>query len=186
MEKAENNSAKITSIESITVSAAVLGDLFGVSDGRVRQMAREGILVRAAKGRYKLADSVKNYILNLKLAADRAETELSGSGISYEEEKALHERVKRNISELKLQTMKGELHKGTDVEMVMSDMLAAFRTRVLGIPSKTAPVLEDRDAAFIKDRLTKEVMEALDELKDYDPGAFYGDEYVESEEWDGQ
>lgn len=185
MEEAKTDSEKITNIDNITVSASVLGKLFSVSDGRVRQMAREGILARAAKGRYKLADSIKNYILNLKLSADRTDAEPSGS-ISYEKEKALHERAKRRIAELKLQTMKGELHKGSDVEMVMSDMLAAFRTRVMNIPSKVAPVLENRDAAFIKNKLTNEVTEALNELKDYDPKMFYGDEYVINEEWDEQ
>ena len=104
--------------------------------------------------------------------------------INIEEEKALHERVKRHISELRLQTMKGELHKAEDVEKVMTDMLTSFKTRVMNIPSKVAPVLESRDAGFIKDRLTAEVTEALNELKDYDPKAFYSDEYVEGEDDD--
>ena len=176
------DSAKVTNIDSITVSAAVLGELYGVTDRRIRQMAEEGIVVRAAKGRYKLVDSIKNYLLTLKLAADGVGVELVDGVINYDDEKALHERVKRHISELKLQIMKGELHKAEDVEMVMMDMLVAFKTRVMNIPSKVAPILENRDAAFIKDRLTKEVIEALNELKDYDPKAFYSDEYMEESE----
>ena len=78
--------------------------------------------------------------------------------------------------------MKGEVHKAEDVETVMMDMLVAFKTKIMGIPSKAAPILENRDAAFIKDRLTKEVTEALNELKDYDPKVFYSDEYVEEGE----
>lgn len=182
MAKAETDSAKVTSIDSITVSAAVLGDLFGVTDRRIRQMAEEGIVARAAKGRYKLVESIKNYLLTLKLAAEGVGVELADGEINFDEEKALHERVKRHISELKLQIMKGELHKAEDVEIVMMDMLVAFKTKIMGIPSKVAPILENRDAAFIKDRLTKEVIEALNELKDYDPKAFYSDEYVEESE----
>lgn len=182
MANTDIDSAKVTNVDSITVSAAVLGDLFGVTDRRIRQMAEEGIVVRAAKGRYKLVDSIKNYLLTLKLAADGVGVELVDGVINFDEEKALHERVKRHISELKLQIMKGELHKAEDVEMVMMDMLVAFKTRVMNIPSKVAPILENRDAAFIKDRLTKEVIEALNELKDYDPKAFYSDEYVEESE----
>ena len=181
MAKAETDSAKVTNIDSITVSAAVLGDLFGVTDRRIRQMAEEGIVARAAKGRYKLVESIKNYLLTLKLAAEGVGVELADGEINFEE-KALHERVKRHISELKLQIMKGELHKAEDVEIVMMDMLVAFKTKIMGIPSKVAPILENRDAAFIKDRLTKEVIEALNELKDYDPKAFYSDEYVEESE----
>lgn len=179
-------SAKITDIDGITVSASVLGNIFGVTDRRIRQMAEEGIVVRAAKGRYKLVDSLKNYLLTLKLTAEGVGVELTDGEINIEEEKALHERVKRHISELKLQVMKGSLHEAKDVERVMMDMLAAFKTKIMGIPSKTAPVLENRDAAYIKDHLAKEVVEALSELADYDPRMFYGDEYMESEEEDDE
>lgn len=182
MAKADTDSTKVTDIDSLTVSAAVLGGIFGVTDRRVRQMAEEGIIVRAAKGRYNLVESLKNYILSLKLAAEGATIDGPDGEIDIDEEKALHERVKRHISELKLQTMRGELHKAEDVEKVMSDMLSAFKTRVMNIPSKVAPILEDRDTGYIKDRLTNEVVEVLNELKDYDPKAFYSEEYVEGEE----
>ena len=78
--------------------------------------------------------------------------------------------------------MKADVHKAEDVERVMMDMLVAFKTRVMNIPSKMAPVLENRDTVFIKDRLTSEVIEVLNELKDYDPKAFYSEEYVEESE----
>lgn len=173
-------SAKVTDIDKVTVSVTVLSDIFGVTDSRVRQMAREGIVERAAKGRYNLKDSLKNYILALKVAGEGSGIADLDSDINIDEEKAIHERVKRHISELKLKTMKGELHKAADVKEVMTDMLAAFRTRTLAIPSKIAPALEDRDANYIKERLLAECTEALSELKDYDPQMFYPDEYVGS------
>lgn len=182
MAKQETESAKVTDIDSLTVSAAVLGNIFGVTDRRIRQMAEEGIIVRAAKGRYNLVDSLKNYILSLKLAADSNDSDNPDGELNFEEEKALHERVKRHISEMKLQTMKGELHKADDVRHVMTDMLSSFKTRMMNIPAKVAPVLEDRDAGYIKERLTSEVTEALNELKDYNPADFYSDEYVEGED----
>lgn len=182
MAKQETESAKVTDIDSLTVSAAVLGNIFGVTDRRIRQMAEEGIIVRAAKGRYNLVDSLKNYILSLKLAVDSNDSDNPDGELNFEEEKALHERVKRHISEMKLQTMKGELHKADDVRHVMTDMLSSFKTRMMNIPAKVAPVLEDRDAGYIKERLTSEVTEALNELKDYNPVDFYSDEYVESED----
>lgn len=172
------NSAKVTNIDSITVSATVLGDLFGVTDRRIRQMAEEGTVARAAKGRYKLADSIKSYLLTLKFKEDNFDEDLADSELNYDDEKARHEKVKRQISELKFRTMKGELHRAEDVKTVMTDMLASFKTRLMSIPSKTAPVLENRDTAYIKDHLTKEVLEVLNELKDYNPKDFYSDEYI--------
>lgn len=177
--------SKVTDIDSLTVSASVLGNILSVKDRRIRQMAVEGIMVRAAKGRYKLVESLKNYILTLKLAAEGVTTE-DLDEINIEEEKALHERAKRQILELKLRTMKGELHKAEDVEAVMMDMLVSFKTRVMNIPSKVAPILENRDTIYIKNYLTKEVIEVLNELKEYDPKAFYSDEYIEEDGEDEQ
>ena len=182
MAKQETESAKVTDIDSLTVSAAVLGNIFGVTDRRIRQMAEEGIIVRAAKGRYNLVDSLKNYILSLKLAVDSNDSDNPDGELNFEEEKARHERVQRHLSEMKLQTLKGELHKADDVRHVMTDMLSSFKTRMMNIPAKVAPVLEDRDAGYIKERLTSEVTEALNELKDYNPADFYSDEYVEGED----
>ena len=182
MAKQETESAKVTEVDSLTVSVGTMANMFSLSERRIRQMAEEGIIVRAAKGRCKLVESFKNYTLSLKLAAEGANTDDPDGEINIDEEKALHERVKRHISEMKLQVMKGDLHKAEDVERVMMDMLAAFKTRLMNIPSKVAPVLENRDAAYIKDRLTKEVLEVLNELKDYNPKDFYSDEYVEEEE----
>ena len=119
MAKAENDGVKLTDVESLTVSAAVLGDTFGVSDRRIRQMAEEGIISRVTKGRYNYKESVKNYILSLKLAVDASTSENPDGELDFNEEKALHERVKRHIAELKYQTMKGELHKAEDVQKVM-------------------------------------------------------------------
>lgn len=185
MAKKETESTKVTDIDSMTVSVGVMANMFSLSERRIRQMAEEGIIVRSAKGRYKLVESLKNYILALKLAAEGFNMDNPDGDINIDEEKALHERVKRHISEMKLQVMKGELHKAEDVERVMMDMLASFKTRVLNIPSKVAPVLENRDAAYIKDHLTKEVIEVLNELKDYNPKDFYSDDYVEGDE-DGE
>lgn len=182
MAKQDTESAKITEVDSLTVSVGAMAKIFGLSERRIRQMAEEGIVVRVSKGRYKLVDSFKNYTLALKLAAEGVNMDNPDGEIDIDEEKALHERIKRHISELKLQVMKGDLHKAEDVERVMMDMLASFKTRLMNIPSKVAPVLENRDAAYIKDHLTKEIIEVLNELKDYNPKDFYSDEYVEGEE----
>ena len=182
MAKGDTESAKVTDIDNLTVSVGVLANIFGLTERSIRLKTEEGIIVRASKGRYRLVESLKNYVLALRLQADGLTTDDPDGEINIDEEKALHERIKRHISELKLQVMKGDLHKAEDVERVMMDMLAAFKTRLMNIPSKVAPALENRDAAYIKDRLTKEVLEVLNELKDYNPKDFYSDEYVEGEE----
>jgi phage terminase Nu1 subunit (DNA packaging protein) len=183
MEKNTFDLMKTKDITAVTVSSSVLEDIIGVSDRRIRQLADEGILVRAAKGRYNLQSSVKNYILTLKIAADSGED--PDSELNLEEVKAQHEKVKMHITQLKLALMQGEVHKSTDVEHVMKDMLSSFRARLLNVPAKLAPLLTMRDNPdWIREAITKEIIEVLGELKDYNPKDFYSEEYIESNEND--
>ncbi|WP_410495806.1 hypothetical protein QTL86_19265 [Cellulosilyticum sp. ST5] len=173
---------KIGSIEGLTVSATVLGELLSVTDRRVRQLAEEGIFKRVSKGRYLLPDSIKTYINMLKMENDIAASGGSNN-LDLETEKAIHERIKRQQSEIKLALMRGEVHKSEDVEEVMTDMLASFRSKMMSLPSKLAPLLLNKsEATTVREVLTREILEVLMELKDYNPYDFYGEEYIEYDE----
>lgn len=177
------DSIKITDISAITVNSATLEKIIGVSDRRIRQLAEENIIIRAAKGRYRLMDSITNYILNLKVEMEANDIKSVDGELDLEEEKAIHERVKRHISELKLQMMKGELHKSEDVERVMTDMLVSVKTRLLSMPTKLAPILVSRNEIdFIRDTIHQEVLDALNELKEYSPKEFCGDDCATEDE----
>lgn len=169
----------VTNISAVTVNASVLGELLGVTDRRIRQLAEEGILIRAAKGRYKLAESIKNYILTLRIANQDSEEKIYGETLDLDVEKAKHEVVKIQMSELKLQLMKGQMHKSEDIRAVMCDMLTAFRSRLMNHPAKSAPVLANMyDAGQIQSYLEKEMMDALLEFRQYDPKEFYNEDYI--------
>jgi len=179
----ENSSKKIDDISAVTVSSKVFSEIMGVSDRRVRQLGEEGVLVRAAKGRYKLADSVRNYILTLKLANDSGNMPVEDDELDLEREKAKKERVNRLIAELKLAKMKGEVHSSKDVELVMTDMLSSFKSRLMNLPAKASPILTQRDTGYINDYLTSEVLNILTELSSYNPEDFHGDEYIDSDNY---
>ncbi len=174
-------SEKVDDISSVTVSAAVLSEIIGVSDRRIRGLAEEGILVRAAKGRYKLSESLHNYILNLKVANEgNFVIPNPEAALDLETEKAKHEVVKIQMSELKLRLMEGKVHRSEDVKAVMYDMLTAFRSRLMNHPAKSAPVLANMyDVGQIQTYLEKEMLEALMELRNYDPKEFYNDDYID-------
>ncbi len=169
-------------ISTVTVNATMMGNIIGVSDRRIRMLANEGILVRASKGRYKLVESLKNYILNLKISNSN-DNQSNPEVLDLDTEKAKHEVLKRQMSELKLQLMEGNVHKSEDIRAVMSDMLVTFRSRLMNHPIKTAPVLAGmQDPGQIQEYLEKEMREALGELKEYDPKEFYDDSYIDIQE----
>ena len=151
--------SKVENIDSLTVSSAVLADLLGVTDRRVRQLASEGIFTRVSKGRYNLPDSIKTYLNMLKMEKDIVNSHTNGE-LDLEQERAIKVRVERHQAEIKLALMRGEIHKAEDVEQVMVDMLTSFRTRLLNIPPKLAPILaEKKNKAVIQEIINDELIE---------------------------
>jgi hypothetical protein len=91
----------------------------------------------------------------------------------YDAEKARLTRAKRISAELDLAVKSGQLHRAAEVEGVMTDMLATFRTRVLALPARVAPlVLGKEELAEVKGTMQKYVKEVLEELSDYEPKKF--------------
>ncbi|MDR7318903.1 hypothetical protein [Brevibacillus nitrificans] len=163
-------------------STQEMAELLELSPRRIQQLAKEGILISHSRGKYVAVESIRNFI--------RYSVEKEGPSdedVDYWNEKALHERAKRQKTELALAVMKGEMHRSEDVKMVMNDMLAAFRSRILAMPSKLAPqLLNMSEMPVVLETLTKEAYEALTELSEYDPQKFYAvsEEYVELSEDD--
>lgn len=56
------------------------------------------------------------------------------------------------------------------MEEFLTNMLVSFKSRLLSIPQKVAPiVVSEDDVNRISDILEKEIFEALEELSEYDP-----------------
>lgn len=160
------------------ITTGQLAKVIGKTTRWVNELTQSGVFVRASRGKYLLAENVQRYIKHIQ---NRIEQDTE---VDYHKEKASHERAKRQKAELELQIMRGELHKSSDVEIVMNDMIAVFRSKILGLPSKLAPQLVGKsEIPIILDILTRDVHEALSELAEYDPQLFLAvsEDYVEVE-----
>ncbi|EGW39175.1 hypothetical protein [Desulfosporosinus sp. OT] len=155
----------MSEVKKSTVGTSELALVLGLTDSRIRQLERSGIITKIGRGRYELASAVQGYCSYLKEAATQTE------GLS---EKDLLDRTRRKKIELEIQIMQGELHRAEDVRRVMNDMLGSFRARCLSIPHKLAPQLvAQTDLPIIQAAIKKDIYEALTELSDYDPRVFY-------------
>ncbi|MBM7580021.1 type IV toxin-antitoxin system AbiEi family antitoxin domain-containing protein [Jeotgalibacillus terrae] len=180
--------AKNSNQIEMIVSAADISIILGLSQSRIRQLVKEDALVRVEHGKYDVPASIAAYI-DYKINNVLNEDELDKG-----KEEALWTRARRKKTELEYKIMEGELHRGADVKRLMGDQLAAFKARLLSIPSKTAPMIVGKTEILpIQDTLKKAVYEALDELSEYDPYAFFdtskdkiylGDDEDEDEELD--
>lgn len=171
---------KIDNVEQVTVSSTVLSNLFGLTTRRIRQLENEGVIQKIARGKYSLQDNIKSYITYIKASADLKENKTEEGKIDYDQEHALLERRKREKMELELAAMRGTMHYSEDVERVMNDMLSNFKAKILALPSRAAPRLITLSTiADIQEVLQNEVLDALNEMSQYNPNDFYSDEYVD-------
>lgn len=150
-----------------------------VSERRVRQLRDEEVIIEARPGLYDLIDANHRYINYLRKRNPESE-----EAIDYNTERAKLIRAKRKSEEYELQLKENRLHASEDIETVMKDMLVNFKSRLMAIPAKLAPVLcKKTDRAEIFKLLKQHIDEALQELSDFK--TTFGESVKEDEESDG-
>ena len=143
---------------AMAVPQRFIAKVLGLTQQRISQLLDEGILVRDEEsGQPRLHDSLKSYYLSKNAA---------GSGVNFWTEKALLERAKRELAELKLAQRKGELYEAEVVEQVLTEIFTDCRNKLLGVGHKLAKRLEGRTAAQICDIIDDEINECLKELSE--------------------
>lgn len=140
-----------------------------VSERRVRQLRDEKIIDEVRPGLYDLLDANRRYINYLRKRNPESE-----EVVDYNTERALLVRVKRKNEELDLKIRENQLHSSEDVELVLSNMLINFRSRLMAIPARLSPILSKKtDKAEIFKIIKAQVDEALNELSDFN--ALFGE-----------
>ncbi|RAV18818.1 hypothetical protein [Paenibacillus contaminans] len=164
MAKPKKQSAQLAEQE---VSTSELAVIIGKTPQWIRQLTRDKVLQLVGRGKYVLGDAVQAYIEH----ASGGATEDNRPRLN--DERAQLTQIKRQMAELDLAVMRGELHRAEDVKEVMSDMLISLRSRLLGLPTKISPrAVHVQDLAVMTDMLTEEIRSCLMTLSDYDPGSF--------------
>lgn len=159
-------------LKQLTTTQTELGKCLGLSQQRINQLVKEEVFIKGEDGGVLVVESFKRYFHLNKNDKD--------GEISLEREKALHERARREISELRLAKMQNNVYDARTVEMVMIEILSTLRAQLSGLPSKLSPQLEKKDKLEIYEIMTKEVEEKLNELSEYSPNLFT-DEEIEDE-----
>lgn len=171
------SSQKITKgINAVTTTQTQMARALKISQQRVSQMVKDGSLPTDESGSVLLVEGLRRYFLSESAGDKEAQ-------VDFDKERALHEKAKREIAELKLDKMRKNAYSAKVVEYVMTAMAANLRTQLLGLPSKLAPMLEGEKKEEIYSIMTKEIEEKLEELSTYSPDLF-SDEIDEEEDED--
>ena len=157
--------------KSPTVDVSTLAKLFNLTAMRVQQLATDGVVVRAERGKYELWPSIRNYIKSLQeRKVNQWSTGAGERGGEYEGHRARLTKARADMAEVQAALLKGSTHEASAVEAVWFDMIGNARTKLLAMPSKLAPRVHGEDnLAAIKTAIEAAVTEALNELSNYDP-----------------
>lgn len=139
-------------------TAVELGDMFGLSERSIRELAVKRIVIKIGTGSYDLKESAKNYIEYIK------QDKLGEAG----QEQLLKKQAERRIVELRLMETEGKLHRAEDIRDFIEDSLIAFRNATRNIPVKIAQTLAiENNEDKIKAILLAEIDQVLKNLSEY-------------------
>jgi hypothetical protein len=97
-----------------------------------------------------------------------------GDQLDPMQERARKDKIAADLAQLRLDRERKEVLSSEEVEAVWQDMTAAFRAKVIQLPATAAPRCAGLPVKEIRKVLEGLVHTALQEIKDYDVGAFGG------------
>lgn len=161
-------------------SSAIIGKLFDLSDRRVQQLAKEGVLPTASTRPYKfdLLPTVKAYIKYLSDKANGKEGKTADT-VQAEADKLRAEadlkQSKAAIADMQLKELEGKMHRSEDVEAMTNDLVYTVRSMIMALPGRLAmDVIQAMSAAEASALIRSECSHILTELSnyEYDPEAY--------------
>ena len=158
----QKNAGSRSDIPKMIVQTSELAAIVGKSDRWIRQLTTDGILKQVKRGKYILSDAVQAYIAHIEGGkADDNRPRLR-------DEQAELTRIKKEIADLELSRLRGELHHAKDVETLVSDLILTTKAKLQAIPTKLAPRLDGEPSTVIEREIRKEINSVLQALADHD------------------
>jgi phage terminase Nu1 subunit (DNA packaging protein) len=160
-----------------TLDGTQLAQWFDITPRHVQRLTADGILMRARdedghelRGRYEVAYNVRAYVIYLRGLAKMDDASESRYAHLRNEKMA----AESQLSQIRLNEAKGLIHRSSDVEFVLSNMITAIKSRLLAIPARTARLLVGLTSfQKIYELISTEIELALNELSSYSPSMFF-------------
>ena len=151
---------------SASVPVASLARLFNLTERRIQQMARDGIIPKPEKGKYDLINCTRAYIKYLQDRANGRDIEPHDAYL----ERARLLKAQADKTELEVKSLNGEVIPTEEADLLWSGLITSFRAKILAMPARCAlRVMNMKTHPEIEACLKEHVYEALTELSRYEP-----------------
>ncbi len=141
-----------------------IAKLLKLSERRIQQLAKEGVIPKAERGKYDLIGSVQGYIDYLKA---KVGGEFTAEEVLKNKNKLL--KAKAELAEIDKMKASGELIPKEEVKRTWLELVQKVKQKLLSIPNKVAPVVVTiKSINEIKLILQDKIYEALYEISSDD------------------
>jgi phage terminase Nu1 subunit (DNA packaging protein) len=144
-----------------TYPVGTIAKLLLLTERRVQQLTKEGVIPRSERGRYDLASAVQGYVRYLQ---ERSVGQSSrGPEADYHAEKTRKIRAEADLAEMDASLRKGELLEADDVRRSWRAVIGVIRAHLLGAtPARIAAQVIGRESEQeIKEILRSEIEMAM-------------------------
>lgn len=150
---------------NVSYPVGTIAKLFMISERRVQQLVKKGVIPKNEHGRYELVPTVQGYVRYLQERAIGR----TGMPEDYQQEKARLTKIQADKAELELNEITGSLVSSEEIALEWFQMITDCKTRLLTIPAKAAPVVATEMEAGVVQNIIDDLMrEALEELTEYE------------------
>jgi len=148
-------------VSSATQPIGVIAKLLDLSERRVQQLSREGVIPKAERGQYDLIGSVRGYVGYLRDQAAKAQA----GAPDYAAERARFIRARADLAEMEAEEKRRSLIAAEQIEAAWIAVLALLRTRLLALPDRLAPqAYEQSTVGDTRNLIRAAIREVLDDL----------------------
>jgi len=153
------------------VTTGKMAEIIGKTEQRVNQLAKEGVLLKQAVGKWDLIENMKMYITfleNGRSGDEDLETQKLQAEVDYK-------RAKADTAKLELDELEGNMIRCEDVEAVMTDHVFEVRGMLMALPGRLAvDAAGATSAAEASEIIRIEVYKIMESLSNYkfDPEAY--------------
>lgn len=142
---------------------AAIAQLLKLSERRIQQLVKDGIIPRPVKGEYEPIGCIHGYIDYLKkLAAGNGE-------LSLTDERTRLTKYQADLAEIQLKKERGELITSAIAIEAWGRVVSAVRQKLLALSTRLAPVVATTQSLpEIKERIDSATHEVLNELANPD------------------
>lgn len=169
--------------ESVICGVMPLSKMLGVTKQQIGNLEKNGIVIKAGRGKYDAIQSVANYINSMRDREELRNKKPEEIKLMVEVQKLEHEKFKTRKTQLQVMQQEGVLHHADDVKAIWNNIIVAAKSRLLAIGVKVSPqIAGETDTSIIQGNIDREVREALQEIKEYDASVFLENYTVAVEE----